>query len=172
MRQDRDGFLKENGSAIQPGINKMHGSAGPSSAGLQGLPLGIHPGKGGQQRGVDIQNGLSEGIDKSGPEHAHVAGKADQIDGASLYRGQDRLFMGGPVDAAARNAEGLDSRLGRQGQGAASGHVRYHQHHSIGREVLLGIDERAEIASPSAGEDRYALHTNETPSPSISSPMR
>lgn len=172
IRQDRNGFLKQDRSAIQPGINKMHGSAGPPNAGLQRLSLGMHPGKGGQQGGMDIQNGPSEVLDESRPEHAHVAGKADQIDGVGLYRRQDRLFMGGPVDATTGNAEGLDPRLGCQGEGAASGYVRYDQRDSIGRKIVLGCDERAEIASPSACEDRYAFHTNDTPSPSTSSPMR
>ena len=80
--------------------------------------------------------------------------------------------MGRPVNAATGNAEGFDPRLGRQGQGTAFGHVRDDQHHSIRREIRLSFDERTEIASPSAREDRNAFHINVTPSPSTSSPMR
>ena len=64
---------------VQMLIDKVDRAAGDLDAVVEGLRLRIEAGKGGQQRGMDIQNAIGKCGDKLRREQAHIAGQADQV---------------------------------------------------------------------------------------------
>src|SRR5579863_3522341 len=83
----------------------MDGTAGDLDAVFEGLRLGIEAGKGGEQRGMDVEDAVGEGGDKLRGQEAHVAGQADQVDAMCAKAGEDVGIVFG-AGTAAGNKEG------------------------------------------------------------------
>jgi len=84
-----DGTLQNDCAVVQVLIDKMDGATGYFYAVFEGLSLCFEAGKGGKQRGVDVEDAVGEGGDELGRKQAHVSGKADQVDVVSLEAGDD-----------------------------------------------------------------------------------
>ncbi len=98
------------GPASSAGGDLMHGAAGLGIARRQRAGMGVQAGILRQKRGVDVQHPAPEAVDEAGGQHAHEAGKAEDIGS----RGKDRLQQVRPRNAARSLAEGavVDRRDG------------------------------------------------------------
>ena len=64
--KDGDGALQDDGAVVELLVDEMDGAAGDLDAVFEGLGLRVEAGKGGQQRGMDVEDALREGLDESG----------------------------------------------------------------------------------------------------------
>ena len=103
--------LRDDWSAVQRLINKMHRAAGPLDAGLDCLPLRIKSGKGGQQAWMNVQDAVSISVKKFPRKHAHVSSEADQVDFTREQRRDKFAVMFFTAAAAPLNDERFDSSL-------------------------------------------------------------
>lgn len=85
-----DRFLEDDRAGIQALVDEVHGGAGPPNAGLQRLPLGVHPGKRREKGWVNIENGPRKSGHERRGENSRVAGQANNVD-AALSKGPKNL---------------------------------------------------------------------------------
>ena len=110
-----DGTLQNDCAVVQVLIDKMDGATGYFYAVFEGLSLCFEAGKGGKQRGVDVEDAVGEGGDEGGREEAHVAGEDDEVD-VVLAEGGEHVGVVVGAGAAFGGAE-----LGGQAQGLGGG---------------------------------------------------
>lgn len=79
MVENGHGLLADDGAGIHAGVHKMHGAAGDFHAVVERLFPGFEPGKGGQQRGMDIDDAPFKRAQKIALQDAHETGEDDQI---------------------------------------------------------------------------------------------
>jgi hypothetical protein len=78
--QNRDDGLKDDGTAIQRLIHKVHRAAAEFHSMFESLILDIQSRKRRQKRRVNVQDGMGEGLDQDRAEHSHESGQANQVD--------------------------------------------------------------------------------------------
>ena len=133
----------------------MHGRARDSHAVFERLPLRLESGKCGQQRRVDIQNPVREGLDQRGAHQTHVARQADQIDGSCAEQSGERLVVGVAVGILAWvDVDRLDARVTRATEPGGVGAVGDH-HGNPGVEPAVpdGVDDRLQVRTAAGDED-------------------
>ncbi len=91
---------------VQVLVDKMDGTAGDLDAVVKGLGLGIEAGKGGEQRGMDVEDAVGEGGNKLRGQEAHIAGKADQVDAMSAKARRRHVGIVFGAGTAPGNEEG------------------------------------------------------------------
>ena len=79
--------LEDDDAVVEMLIDKMHRAAGELDAVVEGLGLRIEAGKGGQQRGMNIENALGKSSDELGREQTHITGETDEVDVVCLEAG-------------------------------------------------------------------------------------
>ena len=104
--EHRNDPLQDDDAVIQMLVDEVHRAAGDLHAVVEGLGLRLEAGEGGQQRRMNVEDAVGEGVDEFRREQAHVAGQADQI---HVVRAQG----GRACRGRARRGGGL-SRRGRR----------------------------------------------------------
>ena len=112
------------------------------------LPLRVHAGERGQQRGVDVDDAAGEGAQDLVAEHAHEPGEHDQLDLLRAQPGHQRAVERG----ARRVVAVIDDERGQPGrararQRGAVGHVGAHD----------GDARRAQLAAAAASSSACRL---------------
>ena len=115
--EHRHGGLQDDRTVVELGCHQMHGRARDAHAVFERLPLRVESGKRRQQRRMDIQDAVREGLEQRSAHQTHEAGQADQIDGS--VRGADRRarVVGVAVGIVARVE--VDRQAGRRDDSGA-----------------------------------------------------
>jgi hypothetical protein len=87
---DRHRRLGDDGAAVQRRGHEMHAAAMQPHPGGERLGMGLHPGKGRQQRGMDVQHAALEAAHEGVAEDAHEAGQQHQVRRMALDLGGQR----------------------------------------------------------------------------------
>src|SRR2546423_5920469 len=94
---DRDRFLKDNRSPVDGRIGEMDCASGDLDTGREGIPLGVGPGEGRQQRGVDVHDAHRELPNEVGGHEAHEPREDDEVRPLLPQDLHDLPFECGPV---------------------------------------------------------------------------
>jgi len=78
------GSLDDDGTAIELRRDEMHGHAGDLHAILDRLALSVYSRERGEERRMDVENGVRKGVDERRPNAPHEAGQAHQTHVARL----------------------------------------------------------------------------------------
>ena len=92
-------------------VDEVDSAAGDFGSVIEGLMLGVEAGEGGEQRGVDVEDAVGEGLDKGGGDDAHVAGEADQIDVVVVELGDHLGVVVGTLTTCRGDGEGGDAEV-------------------------------------------------------------
>lgn len=137
--EDRDGALGDDDAVVELLVDEVDGAAGDLDAVVEGLLLGIEAGEGREQRGMDVEDALREGLDEAGREQAHVSGEAYVVDVVGAEGGDDFFVVLGALAAVGLDGEGFKAAL-------ACGF-------EAGRVGFVGDDDGDFAASELAGGD-------------------
>ncbi len=94
---DEEGFLGDDGAFVEVGSDEVGGDADDFDAALVGLAIGVGAGKGGKERGMDVDDFVFPAPDEVGREDFHEAREDDKIDFVLLKERKDLLFRLGAV---------------------------------------------------------------------------
>src|SRR5882757_5924447 len=94
-------------------VHKVHRASRNFYTINEGLLLGLQAWKGGQERGVNIDNLPRELLHKPRREQAHVARQADEVDIVFSERSDDFAIMSFAIDPLRRDDECLQPSLPR-----------------------------------------------------------
>src|SRR5882724_4677900 len=72
--------LKNDNTVVNSLVNEVDGAAGELSPVIKRLALSIEAGKRWQQRRVNIEDAIREGLHKCGRDNTHITSKANKID--------------------------------------------------------------------------------------------
>ena len=136
---DRDEGLHDDRAGVEIFVHEVHGAAGKFHAVFEGLALRFEAGKGGQQRGMNIQDAIRKGGDEIRREQAHVAREADEVHILFVQRGDDQLVIGFALEALRGN------HLRRDAAGAGF--------FNSGRAFAIAEDDRDFSLGNAAGGD-------------------
>ena len=120
--ENGNGLLQDDDAVVELLVDKVHGASGDLDAVVEGLLLRVEPGKGGQQRGVDVQDAVGEGLDELRREQAHVSGEADEVDVVLAQAGDDFRIVLGALAAAGFDGDGVEAALAG---GVEAGRIGY-----------------------------------------------
>src|SRR3989338_5222453 len=81
--ENRHRILQKNGAGIHSLINNMNGTAGQLDTICQCLALSIESRKGGQERGMNVEDAVGEIADQLGTQKPHKATQNQKIGGIS-----------------------------------------------------------------------------------------
>ena len=147
--KNRYGGLQHDGPAVQLTGHQVDRRAGDFGAVLPCLPLRVHAGKRGEQRGVDVEDAVGKGVEKRAPEEPHEAGEADERHVAGAELADEDLFKGvaGRV-VAVTDRQRRDAGGPRPLQTERVCLVRDHDR-DLGLQASVGdfVDERLQIAA-------------------------
>jgi hypothetical protein len=87
-----NGLLGDDGAGIDSLVDKMNGATGHFYTVIEGLFPGFQTGKGGQKRGVDVDDAVGKSAEEFAFEDAHEAGEHDEINLGILEHGDEALF--------------------------------------------------------------------------------
>src|SRR5262245_15575366 len=94
MVMNGNGRLHHNRSMVELLRHQVHGGTGDAHAVLERLSLRVHPWKGRQQGGMDVEDAIRERIEQSWAHDPHVASKTHTVDLPSAQRLDDGLIVG------------------------------------------------------------------------------
>ena len=173
--------MQHDGPSVALRADKMDGGPGQLDAVGQGLLVDVEAiaarsGEGGNQGGVDVQNGVGEGLDHLLGEDGHKPGQHHQLDvqlTELVHQGHGHSPVGGIV-LPGEDIAG-DARLFGPLQGIGLGGGGNHGGDGAVYDLApaLGIDEGLKIGPAAGDQHGDALHhTSSTPSaPATTSPM-
>ena len=147
----RDVALAEDIPGIDSGINKMDSAAGFGNARFQRLTPGFQSAKGGEERGMDIDDPSREGIQERFLDDAHVSGEHDEID-LGLLEKLDKFRFGLWCQLGAEGAWGdempRDSKGLCQIKNAGALHIGEHDHWFASENACsMGFGKGAKIGT-------------------------
>ena len=93
IRENRNRPLDDDRSRIEIRGDEVDGNAADLYPVLDGLRLSIDTGKRRQQRGVNVENRVGEGVDQRQPDDSHEAGEADEAYVARLQLPHERSLV-------------------------------------------------------------------------------
>ncbi len=106
--------LQHDGSRVEVAVDEMNGGAAHLHAVLPRLVLRLEPGEGGQQRRVDVQDGVGKGGDEHRAEKAHEAGQAHEADiTGPKFLDEPAIVVLTTREIAMAQAQRLDARVSR-----------------------------------------------------------
>ena len=146
MNSDRP--LGDDGTVIDALVDEVNRDPRDLHPGPQSLTDGIDPGKGGQQRGVHIENSVREAADGLGAEDPHKSGEHQGVDPGLIGHVTNLLGENCPVTAIT-NHRRRDRRFPSAGQRPAVFDIADHQPET--RQPV--VDQGLEIAAGAAGEN-------------------
>ena len=79
-----DGTLNDDGTAVCAGIDEVDGAPGDLGAVVEGLFPRVEAGEGRQERGVDVEDAVGEGVQETGLDDAHEPGQHDGVRAVAL----------------------------------------------------------------------------------------
>ncbi len=159
--ENRHHALRNHGPAIEFGRNEMHRAAGHAAAGGQCAFVGVQAGKGGQQRGMDVDQAAFVMGAEGGREDAHKSGQHDQIGLMAVdqfHHGAVEGFAVGEVFVVQRG--GIDAARCRPRQSGGVFVVAQY-----GADVRIrngGFDDGLHIAAASGNQDDDVFHNGES----------
>jgi len=103
--EDGNCSLQNDGSVIEVLVDEMNGAARDFYAVVECLLLGVEAGKGGKERGVDVEDAVGKRGDESRREQTHVTGQADEVYSVVSKAGDEVLIVIG-AGAALGDVEG------------------------------------------------------------------
>ena len=116
-----DEFLEDDGSVVELLVDEVDGAAGDLNAVVEGLSLGVETREGREQRGVDVEDALREGLDKAWREKAHVACEANQVDAMLLEAVDDGGVVFGALASLGFDGDGGKAALTGGGKARCAG---------------------------------------------------
>ena len=173
--------MQHDGPSVALRADKMDGGPGQLDPIGQGLLVDMksiapRSGEGGDQGGVDVQNGVGEGPDHLLGEDGHKSGQHHQLDVQLVqlvHQGHGHGPVGGVIPPVYHIAG--DARLFGPLQGVSVGGGGDHGGDGAVYDLApaLGIDEGLKIGPAAGDQHGDALHhTSSTPSaPATTSPM-
>ena len=109
---DRDGSLNNDRPFVDPFRDKVHCAAGDLTAMIDCLFLDVEPGKGRQQRGMNIHHAVLKSFDEDRRDDPHVTGEQHEFDFVFLQHLQHRPVIGFPAVRSPRERLGIQKDIG------------------------------------------------------------
>jgi len=122
----RDGALQNDRAVVQFFIHKMNRASGDLCPVVQGLLVRIQTWKGGEQRGMNVQDAIRKGSNELRRDEPHVAREADQIHLMGLETGNDVSVVFGSFASGGDKERVAQSELLGSGQARCLGNIRDH----------------------------------------------
>ena len=107
--KDGDGFLEEDDAVVELLVDEVDGASNDVDAVVEGLLLGVEAREGRQQRRMDVQNAVGEGLNEFTREQAHVSSEADEIDVMLVEAGDDFGVMLSALASAGLDGDGIEA---------------------------------------------------------------
>ncbi len=158
--EDGDGLLQDDDAVVDGFVDEVDGAAGYLGSVVEGLVLGVEAGEGGEERGVDVEDAVGEGLDEGGRDDAHVAGEADEVDLVVVEAGDHLGVVVGALAAGGGDGDGGQAEV--SGGGEAGGVFDVGEDYGYFGVVEAVILDRAvdgeEVRASAGEEDAEFLH--------------
>ena len=92
--KDRHGRLTDDRSAVELARDEVDRGAGHFRAVVQRLPLRVHAGERREERRMDVEDGVREGVEERGSEEPHESREADERQVARSEFADENLLEG------------------------------------------------------------------------------
>jgi hypothetical protein len=149
-----DGALQQDHAVVQVLIDKMDGASGQLDAVIEGLGLRVEAGKGGQERGVDVEDAVGKGGDELRREEAHVAGQADEVDAVGAEAGEDIAIVVGAGAAFGDEESGGQAEIAGGGEAGSVGDIGDDEGDlNAGEAAFADVAPDGEEVGAAAGEE-------------------
>ena len=153
--QDGDRFLRDDRPVVDLLVDQVHRDPGDLHTPLERIGHRAHPGEGGQERGVQVDDAFGEGGDELGPDDPHVARQREAVDALGLEQVAERPVVRGSVGEVLRLTDGgLDAATPRPLQRHRLRPVRDHERHVRADDRI--VHEGLEVRARPGGEHREA----------------
>ena len=123
-RQDWNGLLQDDDSVVELLVDEVDGASGYLYSVVEGLLLGVEAGEGGEQRWMDVEDALREGLDELGREQAHVACQAHQVHIMRAQGGDDFFIVFGALAAFGFDGDGVEAPVACGSEAGCVGFIR------------------------------------------------
>lgn len=157
---DGDGSLEDDDAMVELFVDKVDCAAGDFCTVGEGLPLGVQAWEGGQERWMDVEDAIWEGLDEVGGEQAHVAGEEDEVDAGLVEMDDEGVVVFGAF--AAIGGDGLGGEAEGSGglETGGLGAVREHDGDLGLGEAALGDGamDGEEVRAATGEEDAETVH--------------
>jgi hypothetical protein len=149
--------LEDDGTRVDSLVDEVDGDAGRLDFGAKRLPDRVEPGKGRQQRGVDVDHAVAEALHEYLTQQLHVAGEDDQVRAAGLDPVAEGLVAGHAVRVVgAWKDGGLDSDPPPPLQRPRRRLVRPHPDDLDPVPPVQLVEDRLQVGAAARGEDDEA----------------
>ena len=145
-------------------VDEVDGASGYLYSVIEGLLLGVEAGEGGEQRWVDVEDALPEGLDELGREQAHVACQAHQVHIMRAEGGDDLFIVFGALASVGFDGDGVEAAFAGGCEAGGIGFVRDDYGDLASFQFSGGdvIGDGEEVGASSGEEDAELFYVGHT----------